>query len=337
VSERVCAVVVTHDRKSLLEVCLAALLDQARPPDATLVVDNASRDGTPELLARRFPRVRSLRLPRNEGGAGGFAEGMEWALGRGFEWIWLMDDDVAPDRGCLRELLEVAAESRRSVVVPRRVRTDGADCGSEAVLVETAQRFDPIRADPERHRHHAIDLFTFEGPLVHRSVAGRVGVPNRRLFICGDDILYAIRINRAMGPLASVLATRAVVRKQLAPRTGIAATSRLKGWLTGDPAYDLLPDDQHWKAAYEHRNRHLIWRALGWRRRRLQLLVLHPGYVAADLLHAVRHGWNWSLRLRWNVAAWLLGALARDGVFLDPDRYLARVAAARRSVRKGSP
>jgi glycosyltransferase involved in cell wall biosynthesis len=334
--DRVCAVVVTHDRKALLERCLQALLEQTRPPDAIVVVDNASADGTAELLARRFPRVIAHRLPRNEGGAGGFADGIAWALARPFDWIWLLDDDVTADGDCLDELLRVSAIARRSVVVPRRLRLDGSDCGSEAVLVEAAQRFDVIRADPERERYRPIDLFTFEGPLIHRQVAERVGVPNRRLFICGDDMLYAIRINRAMGPLAPALATRAVVRKQLGAPAGVAGTSRVKGWLTGNPAYDLLPDEQHWKAAYEHRNRHLIWHALGWRRRRLQLLVLHLGYIAADLLHAVRHGWNWPLRLRLNVAAWLLGALGRDGVFLDPDRYRARLAAGRRPRRKAA-
>jgi glycosyltransferase involved in cell wall biosynthesis len=330
---RVCAVVVTHDRKQLLQRCLEALFDQARPPEAILVVDNASTDGTPDLLARRFPQVASHRLPRNEGGAGGFAEGMAWALARPFSWIWLLDDDVTADRDCLGELLEVSALGGKAVVVPRRLHADGADCGNEAVLVEAAQRFEIIRPDPERARYHAIDLFTFEGPLLRREVAERVGVPNRRLFICGDDMLYAIRINRAIGPLAPALATRAIVRKQVPPPGAVPATSRLKGWLTGDPAYALLPDEQHWKTVYEHRNRHLMWHALGWRRRRRQLLVLHLGYIAADLIHAVRHRWHWSLRLRLNVAAWLLGALARDGAFLDPDRYRARVASRSRARR----
>jgi hypothetical protein len=91
-----------------------------------------------------------------------------------------------------------------------------------------------------------------------------------------------------------------------------------------------MPDEQHWKIAYELRNRHLMWHALGWRRRRLGLLVLHLGYIAADLAHAVRQRWHWSLRLRVNVAAWFLGALARDGAFLDPEDYRARLAARRR-------
>ena len=48
--ETVCAVVVTYNRKRLLIECLEALENQTRPIDAIYIVDNASTDGTPQLL-----------------------------------------------------------------------------------------------------------------------------------------------------------------------------------------------------------------------------------------------------------------------------------------------
>src|SRR6185312_8198292 len=47
---RVCAVVVTRDRRELLRRCLTALRQEDRPPDAVLVVDNASSDGSAGLV-----------------------------------------------------------------------------------------------------------------------------------------------------------------------------------------------------------------------------------------------------------------------------------------------
>ncbi len=70
------AVVITHNRRRLLHECLEALLAQTRPPDAAVVVDNASTDGTPAMVAQEFPGVHVLALEVNEGGAGGFQEGM---------------------------------------------------------------------------------------------------------------------------------------------------------------------------------------------------------------------------------------------------------------------
>ena len=47
---KVCAVIVTFNRKILLMRTLTALYAQTRPVDTILIIDNASSDGTPELL-----------------------------------------------------------------------------------------------------------------------------------------------------------------------------------------------------------------------------------------------------------------------------------------------
>ena len=67
---RVIAVVVTYNRRDLLTESLSAVLAQSRAPDAVIVMDNASTDGTAEMVAARFPSVRLAVARRNTGGAG---------------------------------------------------------------------------------------------------------------------------------------------------------------------------------------------------------------------------------------------------------------------------
>lgn len=100
-----CAVVVTYNRLELLGECLDRLQNQSRSPDQVLVVDNASTDGTAEMLAER-PGLKTLRLEENLGAAGGFGRGIEWAADRGCDWVWLMDDDTFAEPDCLERLLE---------------------------------------------------------------------------------------------------------------------------------------------------------------------------------------------------------------------------------------
>src|SRR3954466_11680448 len=92
----VCAVVVTYNRRNLLARCLDHLERQSHPPDRILVVDNASTDGTAELLAAR-DGIEVMRMRENRGGAGGFERGLEHAYAGGYEWIWLLDDDTFAD------------------------------------------------------------------------------------------------------------------------------------------------------------------------------------------------------------------------------------------------
>ncbi|HET6165608.1 MAG TPA: glycosyltransferase, partial [Marmoricola sp.] len=96
---RVVAVVVTWNRRELLQESLAAVHGQTHPPAAIVVVDNASDDGTSELLDSAYAGELGLdvvHLRANTGGAGGFAVGVERALVHHPDLVWLLDDDTVP-------------------------------------------------------------------------------------------------------------------------------------------------------------------------------------------------------------------------------------------------
>ncbi len=108
-SPRVIAVVVTYNRRDLLTQAPSAVLGQSRTPDTVIVIDNASTDGTADLVRTRFPSVRLAAAQRNTGGAGGFAYGLALALAEEADLVWLMDDDTVPEPGALRAMLDARA------------------------------------------------------------------------------------------------------------------------------------------------------------------------------------------------------------------------------------
>ena len=75
--ERLTVIIVTWNGRAYLPACLDSILDQTLPRQSyeVLVVDNASDDGTLELLNER-PDVRVIRSPSNRGFAGGCALGL---------------------------------------------------------------------------------------------------------------------------------------------------------------------------------------------------------------------------------------------------------------------
>ncbi len=107
VKAKVAAVVVTFNRLPMLQKCMDMLENQTVPCDI-LVVDNASTDGTDEwLLSEQSAGVLVVRnTGANLGGAGGFSYGMRWAAERGYEYIWVMDDDCLPYPDALEKLLD---------------------------------------------------------------------------------------------------------------------------------------------------------------------------------------------------------------------------------------
>jgi GT2 family glycosyltransferase len=90
-------VVVTWRGRDHIDACLDALADQHRP-HSTLIVDNASTDGTAEKIARQ-PRV--IRLSRNRGYAGGIAAALKEVRTPYVAWL---NDDAEPAPSWLAEL-----------------------------------------------------------------------------------------------------------------------------------------------------------------------------------------------------------------------------------------
>lgn len=194
----VCAVVVTYNRLDLLRECLAALGAQERPADTVLVVDNASTDGTAAAVRAEFPWVELLALEKNVGGAGGFHRGLEEGHARGYDWIWLMDDDTIATPGALEALLDGARRApgdRPPLLLCSTVRwTDGS--------MHPMNRVHPRWRWPvelARGAEEGLMLFrtsTFVSLLVHREAVDRFGLPLSHYFIWSDDVEYTARVLR---------------------------------------------------------------------------------------------------------------------------------------------
>jgi len=76
----------------------------------TLVVDNASSDGSPERVRAEFPDVEVLALAENRRFAGGNNAGLEHALYAGADAVMLLNNDVIADPQLLEKLLAALAE-----------------------------------------------------------------------------------------------------------------------------------------------------------------------------------------------------------------------------------
>jgi len=192
------AVVVTYNRRQMLLQALAAIRAQSRVPDAIIVVDNASTDGTADLLRAEFSEVDAVVLPRNTGGAGGFAVGISRALGAGAEVIWLMDDDTEPAPTALDALLAArdTFSGRTPVIVASRVVwTDGRD---HPMNTPRRRPFATRRARAAAAAIGCIPIrsASFVSILIDSDATRRLGLPRADYFLWNDDFEFTTRLLR---------------------------------------------------------------------------------------------------------------------------------------------
>ncbi len=101
----VSVVIANYNGKSYLEQALLALREQTFRDLEVIVVDNASADGSPQLVASAFPKVSLLTLSENSGFARANNIGIERARG---EFIALLNNDAVPAPSWLEELVAAA-------------------------------------------------------------------------------------------------------------------------------------------------------------------------------------------------------------------------------------
>ena len=100
-------VIPTYNRADLVGRAITSVLRQGWPDVEIVVVDDASSDGTEQVVRSSYPQVRYLRQGDNQGGSAARQRGIKEATGT---WVFLLDDD---DEMCENALQIVASELSR--------------------------------------------------------------------------------------------------------------------------------------------------------------------------------------------------------------------------------
>lgn len=290
-------VVLAWNAERHLDACLGSLarLDAAGLEVSLLLVDNGSTDGTVAAARARHPSVEVLENGRNLGFAGGNDAGIELALTRGADWVYLLNPDTDVDPGFLREAVAVgeadpgtAAVQSLLLLHPERdlVNTAGNQVHFLGFGHCGAFRAPRAAVGPEPRE---IPFASGAAVLLRAAALRQVGLLDPELFLYQEDQDLGLRLRLAGW------------RARLAPRSLV--------W--HHYAFSRNREKYFWL----ERNRHLV---LAKTLRLRSLLVLAPALLLAEVaMHALAAA-----------GGWLGQKLRADAALLSP-RLWAHVRAER--------
>jgi GT2 family glycosyltransferase len=192
----VASVTVVYNAASTILRQMEALLRQTRSLQEVVVVDNASTDGTSDLLADRYPQVILLRMPENLGMGGALAAGLAYAaLEKRHDWVWTFDGDSVPNDDALQALLDGAeslgnGENEAGIAAALPVHQETGDCYHPLLW---RGGFVKPSAELLRQPIWFADLVISSGCMIRRDVVEKVGLPRPDLFIDFVDFEYCLR------------------------------------------------------------------------------------------------------------------------------------------------
>lgn len=211
---RVLSYVHTYNDGDVIDQTLHAIRHQTRLPDAILLVDNGSTD---EMLHKTFPDdVSVIRNGANLGSSAAIGIGFSYALEHGFDLMWILDGDAAPDPDALATLLDELAgwePSRQEEVgfIACLPLDQPEDQPRHGRLFTRYGRV--VVAPPPEERCYRCDVTIWSGSLYRMAAVRRVGLPNPDYFVDRGELEYAYRIMQA--GYKSYIHQDAVVRQNI--------------------------------------------------------------------------------------------------------------------------
>ncbi len=219
---KIAANIVTYNRESLLLQCIKGLINQTRKLDCIYIIDNQSTDETFRSLTNNgfinqnlmrddyeyYSQIKIdvknsysimityIRLFENTGSSGGQYEGIINAAKDGYDWVWLMDDDVEPQISALENMItsfNIYNRQEIACIVPKRIYENGdIVIGHEKILVNKYFSKTIFR-EPD---NEFIERMTLEGPLVRVDEAVKASYDLSKYFILYDDVDLAYKLSR---------------------------------------------------------------------------------------------------------------------------------------------
>lgn len=181
-NNKICAIVVTYNRKDMLEENIDALLKQEYNNFTIIIIDNNSNDGTDEIVKKYTnEKIIYIKLKKNIGGAGGFNYGIRKAIEEKYDYCWIMDDDTIPNKSALKSLIKKKQylKDEFSFICSKVEWIDGSFCkmNQPAIDKNWVNRIEQIK-----NNLLPVATCSFVSCFINIKEMGRYRITNKRIF-----------------------------------------------------------------------------------------------------------------------------------------------------------
>lgn len=196
-------VILNTNRREDTIACLGSLLANTYPNHQALVLDNSSTDGSVEAIRSAFPSVEIIALNDNAGYAGNNNVGIQAALDRGADWVFVLNEDTILAPNCLEQLVQAGEADGNVGIVgpmvyhfdePEVIQSAGGTLGPywEALHIGINER--DIRQFPVTR---SVDWISGCAIMVRRDAIKQVGMLDAKFFYYWEEVDWCIRVRRA--------------------------------------------------------------------------------------------------------------------------------------------
>lgn len=205
-------IIASYNTQKLLGKCLSSVYKFTKGIKfEVIVVDNASKDGSIDLVRNKFPQVKLIVNRQNLGFAKANNQGIKIAKGK---YVFLLNSDAYLIENSLEKLIKnIKSRSNLGAIAPQLLNVDGTIQQSAGFFPNLPQIFywmsfiddlpggtflKPYHIDHDSfyRNGHEIDWATGASFLIPRKVIEKVGALDQHIFMYGEEVEWCYRIKK---------------------------------------------------------------------------------------------------------------------------------------------
>jgi hypothetical protein len=215
-------IIVSWNTKKLLEECLVSVCAQTKNLTFEIfVVDNASEDGTPQMVKEKFPAVRLIENKTNLGFAAANNLALQKAIGKYL--LILNPDTIVLDSALEKAVQLLQSKSDVGILgvktlnkdgsIQHTIRRDPTLSAAVLILIKLQHIFPPrdyYQTDFDYSRETSVEQIQGSFMLIRREVADKIGYFDEKFFIWFEEVDLCLRARGAgwkisYSPAASII------------------------------------------------------------------------------------------------------------------------------------
>lgn len=190
-------IVVNWNGKDFIKDCLESLEGQSYRNFEIIVVDNASTDGSVEIIEKNFPNIKLIKNTENVGFSKGNNIGIKHSGG---DMIALFNPDAVAEKNWVSILVNSLKSSEKIGAATGKLYYLGDKFGKDAVFC-TWSKMNTFSANPYNFHDDEpiskVDYLTGAAMMVKREVIDKIGLMDNDYFLYFDETDWCARMIRA--------------------------------------------------------------------------------------------------------------------------------------------
>lgn len=188
----------THD---LLKNCLASIFNQKGVEYEVWVVDNASQDGSTQMVEKDFPQVKLIKNKKNLG----FAKGNNVAIRKAqSKYLFLLNSDtILKDQALIKIYDFLESNPKAGILGVKILNPDGSSqpsvgkfygLANTLLMLFGGERFGFLRRSLAKTTE--VDWVSGAAMIVRREVVDKIGLLDERMFMYMEEVEFCFRAKK---------------------------------------------------------------------------------------------------------------------------------------------